>query len=72
MIEHIIIRAKKFGFYNFILSINYLGNHIKNYFKNRKNLQTNISYIEEEKPLGTAGSLYLLKNINMCWLLIVM
>ena len=29
MIEHIIIRAKKFGFHNFILSINYLGSHIK-------------------------------------------
>ena len=64
MIEHIIIRAKKFGFHNFILSINYLGNHIKKYFKNKKNLKVKISYIEEKNPLGTAGSLYLLKNIK--------
>ena len=64
MIEHVIIRAKKFGFFNFIFSINYLGNQIKKYFKNKKNLQVKISYIEEKKPLGTAGSLYLLKNIK--------
>ena len=33
MTEHIIQRAKSFGFFNFVLSINYFGNQIKNYFK---------------------------------------
>ena len=64
MVEHIILRAKKSGFYNFILSINHLGDQIKNYFKKQKNFEAKISYIEEKKPLGTAGSLYLLKNLK--------
>jgi len=64
MIEHVMIRAKKLGFFNFIISINYLGNQIKSYFKNKKNLKVKISYIREKKPLGTAGSLYLLKNLK--------
>lgn len=64
MIEHIIIRAKKFGFINFIISINYLGNQIKKYFKRKNSLKAKISYIEEKNSLGTAGSLYLLKNIK--------
>ena len=70
MIEHIIIRAKKLGFFNFILSINYLGDQIKNYFKNKNNLEANISYIEEKNPLGTVGSLYLLKNIKDKYVLV--
>ena len=64
MVEHIILRAKKSGFYNFILSINYLGNQIKKYFRKQKNFEAKISYIKEKKPLGTAGSLYLLKNLK--------
>ena len=62
IIERIILIAKKQGIKNFIISINYLGNKIKSYLKNGKDLGVNIKYIEEKKPLGTAGSLYYFKK----------
>ena len=64
MIELIINNAKEFGFRNFVLSIGYLGEVIKEYFGNGDKFGINISYIQEEKPLGTAGSLaYLDKDL---------
>lgn len=66
LLEHIILRAKKDGFYNFIISIFYKKEIIKKYFKNGEALGVKISYIEEKKPLGTAGSLGLIKkNTNL-------
>ncbi len=62
MIENLIIKAKKEGFRNFIISINYLGDKIKKYFKNGSDLGVSIKYLEEPKPLGTAGSLSMLHN----------
>jgi flagellar basal body-associated protein FliL len=35
---------------------------IENYFNNLKDEQYKISYFKEDKPLGTAGSLSLLKD----------
>ena len=52
LLEKLIIDAKEQGFINFILSINYLGNKIKEYFKNGINLGVSIQYIQEKKPLG--------------------
>tara|TARA_Y100000991_G_C21969755_1_gene348754 strand:+ start:1853 stop:2914 length:1062 start_codon:yes stop_codon:yes gene_type:complete len=57
MIEIIINNAKEYGFRNFVLSIGYLGGIIKEYFGNGEKFGVKISYIEEVKPLGTAGSL---------------
>tara|TARA_A100001015_G_scaffold90918_1_gene101262 strand:+ start:1326 stop:2399 length:1074 start_codon:yes stop_codon:yes gene_type:complete len=61
IIEHIIKNFYKYGASDFIISIN-KNNHqiIKSYLKKIKN--SNIKFIEEIKPLGTAGSLALLKN----------
>ena len=61
--ERIIVKFTKQGFYNFKISINYLGSKIKNYLKKRKNLNVKIKFISEKKFLGTAGSLSLV-NIN--------
>lgn len=59
--ERIMDKFNKFGMKNFFLAVNYKKNMIKAYFEDlSKNY--NIEYIEEEKPLGTGGSLYLLKN----------
>ncbi len=61
MIEHIINSFREFGIKNFYVIINYKGELIETYFKNiEKNY--NIEFIWEEEFLGTAGSLYLLKN----------
>jgi dTDP-glucose pyrophosphorylase len=51
----------KFGSKKFYISINDKGSMIKAYF-NDLNSVYKIKYIEEKKPLGTAGSLKLLKN----------
>lgn len=51
----------KFGLKKFYISINEKSNMIKAYFHDLKSLY-NVKYIEEKKPLGTAGSLRLLKN----------
>jgi dTDP-glucose pyrophosphorylase len=51
----------KFGSSKFFISINEKGSMIKAYFNDIKSSQK-IKYIEEKKPLGTAGSLKLLKK----------
>ncbi|NRT73698.1 dTDP-glucose pyrophosphorylase [Clostridium beijerinckii] len=59
--ERIITRFTKFGCENFYLTVNYKKNMIKAYF-DELDKDYQMSYIEEEKFLGTAGSLYLLKG----------
>lgn len=59
MLEHIIMKAKSEGFYNFFISIYKLGHIIENYFEDGKKFGVNINYLKEKKPLGTAGSLTL-------------
>lgn len=64
MIEHIINKAKFFGFFNFYISTNYLRDKIEKYFRDGNKLGVNIRYLKEKKPLGTAGSLSILNNIK--------
>ena len=64
MLEHVVLKLKNYGFKNFIFSINYLGNMIKNYFSFGEKLNVKIKYIQENKPLGTAGSLFYLKYLK--------
>jgi dTDP-glucose pyrophosphorylase len=52
------------------ISTFYLSNQIAAYIKERKN-DIDIDIIEEEVPLGTAGSIQLLKNIEKNHLLVV-
>lgn len=61
ILERIINKFNQFGCTKFYLTVNYKKNMIKSYFGEiEKNYE--LTYIEEEKPLGTGGSLYLLKN----------
>lgn len=62
MLERIIQRAKAEGFRDFVLSINYLGEMIEDYFGNGERLGISIEYLRETIPLGTAGSLSLFKE----------
>lgn len=59
ILEHNIDFLSKYGITNFHISVNYLKNIIKDYFKNGSNKNIQISYIEENEPLGTIGSLKL-------------
>jgi len=65
IIEQIITTAKKQGIRKFVISINYLGHKIKSYLKNGDKFDVDIKYINEDKPLGTAGSLYYFKNSKL-------
>lgn len=60
MLEHIIERAKAEGFVRFVISIQYLGHIIKDYFGYGERLGVSIDYLNESEPLGTAGALSLL------------
>ena len=60
MLEHIIMRAKAEGFQHFVLTIQYLGHMIEEYFGDGSQWNLNISYLREESPLGTAGAMSLL------------
>lgn len=64
IIEHIIIAAKNEGITNFYISINYLGHKIKKYLGDGSKWGVKIKYLEEKKPLGTAGSISLIKKFN--------
>ena len=60
MLEQIIESAKLQGFERFVISINYLGQMIEDYFNDGEKWNVKIDYIKEDKPLGTAGALRLL------------
>ena len=60
IIEEIMTQFKSAGCNTFYISVNYMMETIKEYF--RRKPEWNIKYVQEEKPLGTGGSLYFLKN----------
>ena len=64
ILYHQMMNLKKNGITDITVIIGHLGNVIKDYFGDGKQFGLNISYFEEDpqKPLGTAGSLYFLKD----------
>lgn len=61
IVERIINKFNEYGVEKFYLTVNYKKNMIKSYF-NDISKDYCIEYIEEDKPLGTGGSLSLLKG----------
>ncbi|MEQ9166780.1 MAG: nucleotidyltransferase family protein [Fulvivirga sp.] len=64
IIEHNIDRLISFGIDDFWLSINYLGDQLKAFFKDGKEKGVQVEYITEEKPLGTVGAVSKIKNFQ--------
>ena len=62
MMEDIMDRFVECGCHDFYVSVNYKAEIIKRYLDNLNKPQYNISFFQEERPLGTAGSLHLLKD----------
>ncbi len=62
MLEIIFDRFGKYGVKNFYLSVNYKYEMIQYYLSQLNLKDINIEYIIEDKPLGTAGSLSLMKD----------
>lgn len=61
MIENIIDGFRENGISNFFISINYKSKLIKSFFE-ELSPKYKVRFVEEKKPLGTAGSLYMLKK----------
>jgi len=55
--EHLFDLLKKYGITEIILSVGYLKKKIMDYYGDGSKFGVNITYIEEDKPLGTAGPL---------------
>ena len=62
MMEDIMDRFVQCGCNDFYVSVNYMADFIRHYFDNFSKHKYNIEYFQEDKPLGTAGSLHLLKG----------
>ena len=66
MLQHLIEQFRDQGFRKFILCVNYKKDIIRNFFSDGEKLGVKITYIEEEKRLGTAGALSLIQpSINV-------
>ena len=61
IIEHIIEKFNKNNNSNFFITVNYKSKILKSFLEEMVS-KTKLSFIDEAKPLGTAGSLSLLKN----------
>jgi dTDP-glucose pyrophosphorylase len=57
IVEHILEKARGDGFEHFVVTIGYLAEKVSDYLQDGRKWGVNIEYIEEDKPLGTAGSL---------------
>lgn len=62
MMEDIMDRFVECGCKDFYVSVNYMADFIRHYFDNFSKHDYQINYFQEDKPLGTAGSLHLLKH----------
>lgn len=61
VVEHIIEYLRSFGIYDIILTTNYLKSQIVDYIGDGQRFGVNVTYPQEEDPMGTAGSV---KNIQ--------
>jgi NDP-sugar pyrophosphorylase family protein len=57
ILEILLERLVNHNFTNIVISVNYLGHKIENYFGDGARWSCNVSYIHEDRELGTAGPL---------------
>jgi NDP-sugar pyrophosphorylase family protein len=62
ILETIINSFKQYGFHDFILSVNYKAEILRNYFGDGSRFGVSIEYVYEEKRMGTAGALSLMRG----------
>ena len=60
--EHLFDLLKNYGIRDVIMSIGYLKEKVKEYYGDGSKFGVNITYVEEDEPLGTAGPLKLAKD----------
>ncbi len=62
ILETIILNFKKYGFTEIILTVSYKSHVIEDYFADGSKFGVNIEYIHEDKRMGTAGALSLVRE----------
>jgi len=60
--EHIFDLLKRYGITDIVIAAGKNSQKIKEYYGNGEKFGVKISYFEEDKPLGTAGALRLMKS----------
>jgi NDP-sugar pyrophosphorylase family protein len=70
VLEILINRLVNFGIRDITLTLGHLAELVKAYFDHRRGLkeQISLSFVEEEKPTGTAGSLSLVRGLDRTFL----
>lgn len=63
MTEHLFDLFKRHGITEVVMTVGYLKDKIKNYYGDGSKFGMNISYIDEDEPLGTAGALRKIKHL---------
>ena len=62
ILEHLFDLLKKYGIRDVILSVGHMKEKIKDHYGDGSKFGVNITYVEEDEPLGTAGPLKLAKK----------
>jgi len=62
ILETIVVNLSKYGFYKFLLAVNYKAEMIQEYFRDGNKWGIEIDYLKEDKQMGTAGALSLIKR----------
>ncbi len=63
LLQHIIELLRKYEVRNIILSTGYMGDKIREYFGNGSKFGGDLSFVEEEEAMGTAGPLNLMRDV---------
>jgi len=71
ILEYGIDLLTKYGITNIFLSVNHLSDSIKSHCGNGDAYGVNISYLEEEEPLGTIGSVTLVEEFKNDYVLVM-
>ncbi|MGE4294595.1 MAG: nucleotidyltransferase family protein [Campylobacterales bacterium] len=63
ILQTIIENFAKYGYTHIVIGVNYLSHVIEEYFGDGGRFGVNIEYVHEEKRMGTAGALSLMRNL---------
>ena len=64
ILEIILKQLRYYGVKDVVLAVNHMADLIMAFFKNGEKLGLNISYSVENEPLGTAGPISIVNNLN--------
>jgi dTDP-glucose pyrophosphorylase len=64
LLQYILEYIKKYNFYNIHISVFFLKKMIKNFIKKKNNFSLKVKFLEEKYPMGTIGSIGLIKKIS--------